>query len=58
MTNEKGITYRLTMYKLRYIQYRLYINLIEYVLTYKLHRLISLQLGKMNVINIALLRGK
>ena len=57
MTNEKGITYRL-MYKLRYIQYRLYINLIKYVLTYKLHRLISLQLGKMNVINIALLRGK
>ena len=45
----------LTMEKLRY---RLYINLIEYVLTYKLHRLISLQLGKMNVINIALIRGK
>ena len=55
MTNEKGIIYRLTMEKLRY---RLYINLIEYVLTYKLHRLISLQLGKMNVINIALIRGK
>ena len=51
MTNKKGIIYRL-------IQLRTHDKLIEYCLLFKQHGLISLQLGKMNVINIALLRGK